>query len=256
MRKFSLMIILLTSIGLLLNSCGSDDDDDNGGNNNPNSSYYPLEIGSYRTYELTGAEADMDSTTVVGMETRGGFEAYQVDSYALMNGNWEMNGSSYYRTEGSKVFVEADYFNSLIYDFIQEPIFGDDWMLVLDPDQSGDEVIFEQDLSGIFLEIPGFSLELKNVTITLMNEGLQNVVTPGYTGDAMLQRVQIQLNARYLIVDIPLNANIDNYYADGIGLVKSDVGAFEIDVQGQKVPLREAQSSDLKSYYVPVNSAE
>lgn len=251
MKKFSLMLVLLAMTALLMTSCEEDNDDDNPPVDN-STVYYPMEVGKFRVYETVRSETTIERSENMETSQVSGYTATRIDNSSGPDAdNLTLDYSAYYRVEGSKVYVQGSYFNQIVAGFGLTDLFDADWYLIIDPNLSSTQEIFSRDLDGLTIPVPNFGdVELKSVSLSLINGGKVNIDAPAYSGETQHMRFEIQLVANALAQDLPVAAIIDNYYAENIGLVNSVVGDFiaTVPVTNQELKLLDGSFSELIEY--------
>lgn len=232
--KSKIILIFAVALAFYLASCSSDD---NSTNPTPTGDYYKLNTNNYWVYETTDIDPDTnekdvykDSTVIVSQEVKEGKNAYKLKTYS--NGD---DSEVYQYSENGVLYT-------LLNDFLPDdglvPIpddqFDNKWIKIADPNASKWELI-SLNLTDIPLDFEGAQLNLSG---TLKLEGTRgdkviiNVLGKDYTAQKYTINSIIQASTSFGDLPITIKATIPThfYYADGIGLVKTETESTDISL--------------------------
>ncbi len=233
--KSKILIIVAVALAFYLSSCSSDD---NSTNPTPTGDYYKLSTNNFWVYTTTDTDPETnetttskDSTIILSQEVKEGKSAFKMKTFT----DGEDMGESHQYSENGVLYT-------LLTDFLPDdgliPIpddqFDNAWIKIADPNVSKWELI-NLNLTDVPLDFEGTPLKLSG---TLKLEGVRsdkviiNVLGKDYTTQKYTINSIIEATTSFSGVPITIKATIPThfYYADGIGLVKSQTESVEISL--------------------------
>jgi hypothetical protein len=242
--KMSAMLMLST---LLFVACDDDDDDDN-----PDTvvtvNYYPTTVNDYRVYqnyevdsEGNKTESTLDSNVVSEQGSHDGNDTYTEKEF-----EWNEETSTYEDRERDAVYYEEDdvvYASaSLIANLstvqvggvpvsLPVNIAGDAWVPIINFESNSSwNVYTDNDIVGESLQLnQDLTVEFSQpLSVDGENMGMENIEVNGTQYEALKISWTITSQVTAFSTNADLKVEVLNYYADGIGLVKSMQIPFSI----------------------------
>jgi len=233
--KSKILLIVAVALAFYLSSCSSDD---NSTNPTPTGDYYKLSTNNFWVYTTTDTDPETnetttgkDSTVILSQETKEGKSAFKMKTFT----NGEDTGETHQYSENGVLYT-------LLTDFLPDdgliPIpddqFDNAWIKIADPNASKWELI-NLNLTDVPLDFEGTPLKLSG---SLKLEGVRsdkvivNVMGKDYTTQKYTINSIIEATTSFSGLPITIKATIPThfYYADGIGLVKSQTESVEISL--------------------------
>jgi len=233
--KSKILLIFAVALAFYLSSCSSDD---NSTNPTPTGDYYKLSTNNFWVYITTDTDPETeeittgkDSTVIISQETKEGKSAFKMKTFT----DGEDMGETHQYSENGVLYT-------LLTDFLPDdgliPIpddqFDNVWVKIADPNTSKWELI---NLNLTDIPFPYNGLEL-NVSGSLKLEGVRsvkvivNVMGKDYTTQKYTINSIIEATTKVGNLPITIKATIPThfYYADGIGLVKSQTESVEVNL--------------------------
>lgn len=263
MKKLIQISAMLMLSALLFVACDEDDDNndpDNGGNNGGTTeqNYFPITTGDYRVYQNydvdnsgNKTESTIDSNAVTEQGNFDGNDTYTEKEYEWDEANSEYNDRdrdvTYYENEGV-IYASAGLIASLsTVEFegqnIALPINIQDgtWVPIVDFSANSTwNVYTDNSIVGESLQVPGFPVAVEftqPLSVDGSNMGTETIEVNGTQYEAVKVNWTISSQVGLSGATADLTVQLNNYYADGIGLVKSEQIPFSLkaNVFGQEV---------------------
>lgn len=255
MKKLLTWAVIAILFGFALTSCDDDDndDDDNGnGNGNTEANYFPMVVNQFRIYqqftidgedETNKTEDSQDSVVITESGMDGDNETYTEKRYEWNEGAYEdANRDQSYYVDGNIVYTTAALINNLTTidlgdgNEINLPIDVDvnQWLPMLDFTADANWTLYENDgLVGESIQLPGAPFPVtftKPLNISVENSGTETVEINGETYQTVKFTNTVSTELGLSTFNIPLEFTIENWYANGIGLVRTYQNPFGISV--------------------------
>lgn len=247
MKKLLKLTAFLFLSGMLFIACDDDDDDNDDVGIDIEANYFPTVVDNYRVYqnyevenEGEARETTIDSNVVESEGTQGDNTTYTEKEYEWNAESMEYEETNreitYYEEEGiiyaSAGFLESISGFELDGQEISLPLEvpSDLWTPIFNTQiNSNWEVFTNDDIVGESIQIPGFPSALvvsEPLTINGKNEGFFPQTVNGEEYDAMKVvwevTSQLELSIQGQTIQTDLEITVENYFADGIGLIKSE----------------------------------
>ncbi|MDX9791471.1 MAG: hypothetical protein WC313_10795 [Candidatus Kapaibacterium sp.] len=246
--KQIISLFLLATAGLyLLSSCSEEKSTTPSDRN-----LFPETNGSYWIYNSTYVEdgedkTETDSTVAVGKET---IKSQSATKFAVYVEGQEVE--TYYRySNDSKLYaLPSELLSQDIVAIIPSDLLPDEWVVVAD-DKADNWEMFQFNVENIPLEFSGVSAVLNGqLKVTGIKGGSTSLTIDGSTVNAQEFTTKInytgQINYSGMNIDLPFEIITKHYFADGIGLVKTETPKQEISVNlmgTQKITLYTVEAS-------------
>ncbi len=229
-KYFGLMSLILL---LSLTFIGCDDDDDGKDDNDKNGDeklYFPLKMGHYRVYEnYLEPSSEGGSATMTGMDSvvvtvASDNHNATVNKFSSSDGlDWgEAVSTDKYNDDDYITRVGGDGFYAqlqLIFGEDTKNIFADQqWYTIIDQNKN-DWNIFSQSGLNLSATLSSFEIEITDVSIDAVNNGLEDLTLDNFTGKAL--KITTTTTLTYNLGT--MTQEIENWYAEGIGTVLSNV---------------------------------
>jgi hypothetical protein len=237
MKKILFLLLTITIGAVIISSCTDN------ATNNPDTTrdIFPSKVGTYWLYhrdykEGTETKTAVDSVIIEGTETKQGKTA---DKYSVYTAG--ANTEIYYRyTENSKLYaLPSELLPLEIVSLLPSGVLPLNWVVIAD-DKSNSWEMFSIDVNDVPLNIGGSTANLKGVIkVTGVKGGTSNFTVDSKTYTATEFTTKITYTGKVtmglITTDLPFEVVTKAYFADKIGLIKSETAEQVISFSG--IPL-------------------
>lgn len=249
--KKVLYLFLISIIGsLIVNSCSE--------STSPTvtKEYFPGKTGDYWIYEKKSVEnkqekTETDSTVISGSETVKGKTAMKYNSYI----GGQLFESYFRYSDDAKLYaLPSEMFPSDIKLLLPSAVLPDEWVVIADANAAS-WTMFTFNVENIPLPFGGTTVMLNGVvTITGNKGGTMSFDVSGknYSTQEFVTKIAFNGTIKYNSLDIPFSFFVDSksYFADKVGLIKTETAKQPITFQTLPVYTIEASSRMLTRFSV------
>lgn len=242
--KSKILLIIAIATAFYLSSCSSDN---NTNNPTPTGDYYKLAANNYWVYTTKNTDPETndittttDSTIIISQEVKEGKNAFKLKTFT----DGEDSQESYQYSENGVLYTMLDDFlpdDGLIQ--LPDNQITNTWIKIADPNASNWEILnfTLTDIPVNLGEIEVTASGTLKLSATKGDKVIINVLGKDYT--AQKYTINTVINAKVNGVDIPtVTIPTHFYYADGIGLVKTQTESTEISLLFAKIKTPASES--------------